>query len=67
MKTDDEIGMMLFFNTQQPVRVDLDTTLWEMLQILVDRKIHHLWVQNRDRRPIGVISLTDIILIMISL
>lgn len=37
------------------------TTFSEALKLLVDNKIHRLWIKNDDEKVVGVITMTDIL------
>ncbi|KAK9865169.1 hypothetical protein WJX84_010351 [Apatococcus fuscideae] len=48
----------------QPVRVAAcspDATLLEVIEILVTTRYHRIYVTSEDRRPCGIITLTDIL------
>jgi len=66
------IAMYLDKGTQQfdrkqsliPVACTVDTTIYEVLHKLSSKHIHRLFVTNNDNKPIGVLSLCDIISMM---
>ena len=38
-----------------------DTSMLEMVKLIVETNSHRLWVVDRAKRPIGVVSLTNMI------
>eukprot|EP00455_Lapot_gusevi_P051003 TRINITY_DN750_c0_g2_i1.p1 TRINITY_DN750_c0_g2~~TRINITY_DN750_c0_g2_i1.p1 ORF type:complete len:335 (-),score=41.84 TRINITY_DN750_c0_g2_i1:66-1040(-) len=42
-----------------PIVISTDATLGEMMYFFITHHIHHLWVVNQRRQPIGHVSLTD--------
>jgi CBS domain-containing protein len=50
-----------WYMTADPVLVVPETPIGEMARMMVDAHIHRLIVAGADRRPIGVISSTDIL------
>jgi CBS-domain-containing membrane protein len=44
-----------------PACISPKATLIEMVAAVVDKKAHRLWVCDEANRPIGVVSLTDMI------
>lgn len=49
------------FMTPDPVLVSADTLITELARFMVDAHIHRLIVVDQRRRPIGVVSSTDIL------
>jgi CBS domain-containing protein len=45
---------------KSPIVESLDNTLKDCVKTLAEQKIHRVWLQDEDRHPIGVISLTDV-------
>ena len=46
---------------KQPVCISPDTSMLEMVKLIVETNSHRLWVVDRAKRPIGVVSLTNMI------
>lgn len=46
---------------KKPVTVTADTKLSELVDTLLENKMHRAWVVNHMNQPIGVITLTDVI------
>jgi len=44
-----------------PLVCSKDSTINELLPIIVEKKVHRIWVVNWEGRPTGVVSLTDLI------
>ena len=46
---------------KKPVCVTPDTSMREMVKLIVETNSHRLWVVDSEKRPIGVVSLTNMI------
>jgi len=47
--------------TRGPVTVTADTTLFEVMGILLSQATHRVWVVDADGKPVSQISMTDVI------
>jgi len=52
--------------TIHPIVVTRDVTVGHVMDLVVKRKVHRVWIVNEVSVPIGVVTLTDIILCFIS-
>jgi len=50
----------------QPLCVTKDTTLGTTLQLLCKHRVHHLWVVDKEAKPIGILTLTIILILIAS-
>jgi CBS-domain-containing membrane protein len=50
-----------------PRILNLNSTLDETITSMLANSTHHLWVVNKDYVPIGCVSLTDLIRILMSI
>lgn len=50
-----------WYMTPDPVLVRLETRIGELAKTMLDAHIHHLIVAGADRRPIGILSRTDVL------
>jgi len=47
------------------ISVDLNTSFGELLRIIVENKVHHVYVMDKsDSKPSGVVSLTDVLSVL---
>jgi len=46
---------------REPIVCSSDTKFGDVIRMVVESKIHRVWVVNDERKPIGVITLTDIV------
>ena len=44
-----------------PVTVNVTDTVLVAVQLLAESRLHRLYIVDEDRKPVGVLSLTDII------
>jgi len=51
-------------NSQQPISCTNETSIYELLHKLTSNRIHRIFVVDSENRPIGVLSLCDIISMM---
>jgi CBS-domain-containing membrane protein len=54
----DEVGC---FMTPDPVTVKPNTAVTDLARMMIDSHIHRLIVVDAERRPVGVVSTTDIL------
>jgi len=47
-----------------PITVKEDTKISEVFSLLTREKIHHTFIVDKDFKPIGIISLTDVLLLV---
>lgn len=47
---------------KKPLTVTTNSTLDDVIQIILDKKVHRVWIIDEDRKPTGVITLTDVLL-----
>jgi CBS domain-containing protein len=45
----------------EPVTVTKDAELADIMRLVVEKKIHRVWVSSDQGFPIGVVTLSDII------
>jgi len=53
-------------NQKEQVTCVPDSTLSEVMKSLVDNQVHRVWVVDQGGKPIGVVTLTDIIRLFLS-
>ncbi|MCI0379777.1 MAG: CBS domain-containing protein [Gemmataceae bacterium] len=49
------------YMTKDPVTVPPQTTIRELAQMMIDAHIHRVIVVDKDERPVGIVSSTDIL------
>ena len=49
-----------------PRTCDMNTTLKDVLDLTVDNGIHRIWIVDAQKKPLAVLSLTEIIAKVIS-
>jgi CBS-domain-containing membrane protein len=47
--------------TRDPVTVNPDTPIRSLARQMIDARIHHVVVTDEDKKPMGVVSSTDIV------
>jgi predicted transcriptional regulator len=53
-----------WYMTMDPVLVPRETWIGELAKMMVDAHLHRLIVAGADRRPIGIVSSTDLLVAM---
>jgi len=56
----------LVYKYKRVIAVDPQTSLRTVLHILTQNCIHHVWVVDTDDRPLGLVTLTDILALILT-
>lgn len=54
-------GMVSDFMTADPVTASPETTIARLAQMMVDAHVHRLIIVDAQRRPLGIVSTTDVV------
>ncbi len=49
------------YMTPDPVMADQDTSLFALARMMVDAHVHRVIIVDADRRPVGIVTTTDIL------
>jgi len=56
----DTVDHFIQLENQSPVVVAPTASLGTVVQTLVEKKVHRVWVVDENRHPVGIVSITDI-------
>ena len=48
-------------NNRKPIFVGIESTLEEVIKEMLDGRVHRVWICSDDKKPIGVVTMTDIV------
>eukprot|EP00467_Chlorarachnion_reptans_P023567 CAMPEP_0114486134 /NCGR_PEP_ID=MMETSP0109-20121206/56_1 /TAXON_ID=29199 /ORGANISM="Chlorarachnion reptans, Strain CCCM449" /LENGTH=340 /DNA_ID=CAMNT_0001662283 /DNA_START=245 /DNA_END=1267 /DNA_ORIENTATION=+ len=51
----------LYGEMRKPITITLDCSFKDALTKLIDSKVHRVWIVDKDEKPIGVFSLSDVV------